>query len=144
MLEAMGTPVGPEDAPWRAAALDWFTRRLGDTEEFAAFVVAEPALGLVSAAVGSLDHHAPGPANPSGLYGYISNVSTDPRCRRRGYARACLKALLGWFEAETPAPVLNLNATAHGRSLYTGLGFAPPHFPALQAHLPLSPPPVAG
>ncbi|WP_049572718.1 GNAT family N-acetyltransferase [Streptomyces sp. SBT349] len=136
MLEDMGTPVGRDDAPWRGSALRWFTERLGDKDEFAAFVVDDPLAGVVSGAVGSCDHHAPGPTNPSGLYGYVSNVSTDPRFRRRGLARACVHALLRWFETDTPVGLVNLNATTGGQELYTGLGFAAPAFPALQARLP--------
>ncbi|WP_411977562.1 hypothetical protein [Streptomyces brevispora] len=59
-------------------------------DEFAAFLVDNTELGVVSCAVGS-----------SGLQGHVSNVSTDPRRRRLGHARACLDALLAWFEQET-------------------------------------------
>ncbi|MEV1205809.1 hypothetical protein, partial [Microbispora rosea] len=39
MLEDMGADIGDESAPWRATAEAWFTRRLGDPGDFAAFVV---------------------------------------------------------------------------------------------------------
>ncbi|WP_326607706.1 GNAT family N-acetyltransferase [Streptomyces sp. NBC_01800] len=87
---------------------------------------------VVASAVGACDVHAPSPANPSGLHGHISNVSTDPRRRRRGYARACLDALLTWFREETPVTVVNLNATGDGAALYESFGFAAPRHPALQ------------
>ncbi|MBD0740368.1 hypothetical protein BGM09_13375 [Streptomyces sp. CBMA29] len=135
MLDAMGTRVGGDDAPWRARARTWFTERLAATGEFAAFVVDDPELGVVSNAVGACDRHAPGPANLSGLHGHISNVCTDPRRLRRGYARACMEAVLDWFADETQARVINLNATSDGVGLYTGLGFANPPHPALQVRL---------
>jgi ribosomal protein S18 acetylase RimI-like enzyme len=132
MLAAMGVDVGPEDARWRGAAEDWFAERLAATGEFAAFVVDDPALGVVSNAVGACDRHAPGPTDLVGLHGHISNVSTDPRRLRRGYARVCLEALLDWFAADTGARVINLNATPDGDTLYRSLGFGAPRHPALQ------------
>ncbi|SFF44591.1 Ribosomal protein S18 acetylase RimI [Actinacidiphila alni] len=145
MLEAMGTRVGGQDAPWRARARTWFAERLAATDEFAAFVVDDPELGVVSNAVGTCDRHAPGPNNLSGLHGHVSNVCTDPRRLRRGYARACLEAVLDWFAEETQARVINLNATPDGADLYTDLGFAAPRHPALQVRLDgtIAPVPVA-
>lgn len=135
MLAAMGTRIGADDAPWRERARTWFAERLAATGEFAAFVVDDPELGVVSNAVGTCDRHAPGPTNLSGLHGHVSNVCTDPRRLRRGYARACLEAVLDWFAQETQARVINLNATPDGAGLYTGLGFAAPPHPALQVRL---------
>ncbi|MGP3926682.1 GNAT family N-acetyltransferase [Streptomyces sp. 8N616] len=138
----MGVDVGGQDAPWRRAAEEWFVQRLHEKGDFAAFVAHEPELGVVSSAVGTCDRHAPGPANLSGLHGHVFNISTDPRRRRLGYARACLDALLAWYRDETDVGVINLNATPDGLSLYHSLGFAAPRFPALQrlSHLPHSPP----
>jgi GNAT superfamily N-acetyltransferase len=62
-------------------------------------------------------------------------MSTDPRFRGRGYARACLDALLAWFRDETEARVINLNATSDGTALYRSLGFTEPRYPALQLRL---------
>jgi ribosomal protein S18 acetylase RimI-like enzyme len=62
-------------------------------------------------------------------------MSTDPRCRRRGYARACLDALLAYFRDETEARVINLNATGDGIALYRALSFREPRYPALQPRL---------
>lgn len=132
MLTDMGVDVGDEDAVWRSAAADWFAERMVRGDEFAAFVVDDPELGVVACAVGACDAHAPGPAGPSGLYGHVSNVCTDPRRRRRGHARACMDALLAWFRDETPVPVVGLNATGDGSALYEAFGFAPPRFPYLQ------------
>lgn len=132
MLSDMGMETADAEAPWRAASTLWFSERLRLPDEFAAFLVDDPELGVVASAVGACDGHAPSPANPSGLHGHISNVSTDPRRRRRGYARACLDALITWFREETPVTVVNLNATADGAGLYASFGFAAPAHPSLQ------------
>jgi GNAT superfamily N-acetyltransferase len=59
-------------------------------------------------------------------------TGADPQYRRRGYARACLEALLAWFRDETEARVINLNATGEGIALYRSLGFTEPRYPVLQ------------
>jgi GNAT superfamily N-acetyltransferase len=132
MLSDMRMLAAGADPSWRDKAEAWFARRLDDKDDFAAFVVEHPDLGVVSCAAGVCDRHAPGPGNPGGVQGLIFNMSTDPRCRRRGYARACLDALLAWFRDETEARVINLNATGDGIALYRSLGFTEPRNPALQ------------
>ena len=96
---------------------------------------ASQALGGVRCAAGVCDQHAPGPGNPGGVQGLVFNMSTDPRCRRHGYARACLDALLAWFRAETEARVINLNTTGDGIALYRSAGFTEPRYPVLQLRL---------
>ncbi|MFY1634165.1 GNAT family N-acetyltransferase [Solwaraspora sp. WMMB335] len=132
MMQAIGAAVGDETAPWRVNATDWFTRALHDPGTFAAFVVEDPRHGIVSNAAGLCERFVPGPKDPTGLRGHVFNVSTDPDARGRGYARACLTALLDWFADETQVSVVDLNATAGGERLYRSLGFAPPRYPALQ------------
>ncbi len=144
MMQDMGRDDGDPQAPWRALAQDWFAERLRRPDEFAAFVVEDPQLGVVSSAVGVCDRHAPGPTNLSGLHGHISSVSTDPRCRRRGYARSCLSALLDWFRDGTEVPGVNLTATSKGIELYRSLGFDVPRYPALQLRLTRTVPAEAG
>ncbi|MEU8509382.1 GNAT family N-acetyltransferase [Streptomyces brevispora] len=128
----MGMATGDDRAPWRTASAQWFADRMPRPDEFAAFLVDDAELGVVSCAVGACDAHAPRPAGPSGLQGHVSNVSTDPRRRRLGRARACLDALLTSFEQETRVTVVNLNATGNGAGLYESFGFAPPRHPSLQ------------
>ncbi|MGC4897448.1 GNAT family N-acetyltransferase [Micromonospora sp. DT31] len=135
MLSDMGMLATGADPGWRDKAEAWFTQRLDDEDTFAAFVVEQHDLGVVSCAAGVCDRHAPGPGNPGGVQGLVFNMSTDPRCRRRGHARACLEALLAWFRDETEARVINLNATGEGTALYRSLGFTEPRFPALQLRL---------
>ena len=135
MLSDMGTLAAGTDPSWRDKAQAWFARRLDDKDDFAAFVIEDPGLGVVSCAAGVCDRHAPGPGNPGGVQGLVFNMSTDPRFRRRGYARACLDALLAWFRDETEATVINLNATSDGTALYREVGFTEPRHPALQLRL---------
>jgi GNAT superfamily N-acetyltransferase len=132
MLSDMGLLTAGSDPAWRDRAQEWFVQRLGDRENFAAFVVDDPELGVVSGAAGMCDHHAPGPGNPGGVQGHVFNMSTEPGRRRRGYARVCLEALLAWFRDETGARVINLNATSDGVALYRSLGFTEPNHPYLQ------------
>jgi GNAT superfamily N-acetyltransferase len=135
MLSDMGMLAAGADPGWRDKAQAWFARRLDGKDDFAAFVIEHPGLGVVSCAAGVCDQHAPGPGNPGGVQGLIFNMSTDPGYRRRGYARVCLDALLGWFRDETQARVINLNATGDGIALYRSLGFTEPRYPALQLRL---------
>ena len=135
MLSDMGMLAGGADPGWRDKAEAWFTRRLGDKDDFAAFVIEDQDQGVVSCAAGVCDEHAPGPGNPGGVQGLVFNMSTDPPFRRRGCARACLDALLAWFRDETEARVINLNATGDGIALYRSLGFTEPRNPVLQLRL---------
>lgn len=69
MLTDMGVDTGGPEAVWRAAAGRWFAERLRRPDEFAAFVIDDPALGVVAGATGVCDGRAPSPADPSGLNG---------------------------------------------------------------------------
>lgn len=135
MLTDMGRSVGEDDDPWRASAEAWFADRLAHEQEFAAFVVDDPDDGVVACSAGICDFHAPGPGNLTGVRGHVFNMSTVPGHRRRGYARACLEALLEWFRDETQARVIYLNATQDGSALYRSMGFTEPRFAALQVIL---------
>jgi GNAT superfamily N-acetyltransferase len=77
-------------------------------------------------AVGSggvvVDLHPPSPTNLSGRSGYIMNLVTDPRYRRRGIARRLMQAMLQWLAARSIQRV-TLHATEIGRPLYEELGF---------------------
>ena len=135
MYDDMGEATGAPEAPWRPAAEAWFVARLPRTHEIAAFVVDEPGAGPVACAFGVVEHPAPSPSNPVGVRGHVSQVSTLPAFRRRGYARACLTALLDWFERETDARRLDLHATTDGEPLYRSLGFARSPYPSLRLRL---------
>lgn len=128
----MGRPAGGDGDPWRGRSEEWFADRLGRGQEFASFVVDDPDDGVVACSAGICDSHAPGPGNLIGVRGHVFNMSTFPSHRRRGYARACLEAVLEWFRDETEARVINLNATPDGIALYRSVGFTEPRFAALQ------------
>ena len=73
--------------------------------------------------LGVVDQRLPSPYNASGLVGHVFGIVTRPGYRERGYARAIVTALLGWFDGRGLTRV-DLNASADGQSLYRSLGFA--------------------
>ncbi|MEU8332064.1 GNAT family N-acetyltransferase [Micromonospora sp. NPDC048839] len=93
----------PEPGPWQDEALRTLCRRLTE---------------------GVIEHRLGGPINPSGVIGYVFNVATDPSHRRRGYARACLEALLDWYH-HRGVTVIELKASEDGESIYRAVGFEP-------------------
>lgn len=62
------------------------------------------------------------PAFPNGRTGVVLNVYTRPACRRRGYAREVMTALLDGARA-MDLSVVELKATRDGYPLYRALGF---------------------
>lgn len=132
MLSSMGSDVGGQDAAWRVAATRWFQEQLALPQRFAGFVVEHPVDGVVCAALGSCDARAPSPEDVSGAHGHVFNISTEPIHRRRGYAQACLTALLTWFQTDTGVCVVNLNATLDGDDMYRSAGFHEPAFPSMR------------
>jgi ribosomal protein S18 acetylase RimI-like enzyme len=132
MLSAMGNDIGGSDAPWRAGARDWFAGQLASPDTFAAFVVDDPAVGVVAGAAGNVYAHPPGPHDHTTLRGHLYNVSTHPDFRRRGLARACVVALMDWFRDETGVGQVELHATDDGIDLYRELGFTESRFPTLR------------
>lgn len=132
MFSSMGSDVGGQDAPWRVAAAGWFLEQLDRPEQFAGFVIEHPGEGVVSAALGSCHVRAPSPHHVSGAHGRVFNICTEPDQRRRGYGRACLTALLTWFETDTAVRVVDLNATPDGAGMYQAAGFGEPAFPSMR------------
>lgn len=129
MLDAVRpghSPAVPGRTPlWHADALEPLRRHLADKDgDFAAFVVDHPDRPgtPASLAVGRIEYRIGGPSNPSGLVGYVFSVATDPRARHRGYARACVEALVAWFR-ERGCGCADLNASAEAEPLYASLGF---------------------
>ena len=133
MFEAMGSP-GVADPRWRQAAREWFERELAGRHTC---VMVAPGEGrLVACAMGQVREEAPSPSNPGGGSGLVANVVTLPDARRRGYARACLVALVRWFRDETDVGRLELFATGEGSGLYESVGFHRHEWPAMR--MPLS------
>ena len=109
---------------WEEAARTLIRGRLADPGgTLGAFVVDVAGGGLAACAVGTVEQRLPAPGHPTGRFGFIFNVCTDPGHRRRGYARATTEALLGWF-AEHGVTRVDLHATADAEGLYRDFGFA--------------------
>ncbi|WP_406204952.1 GNAT family N-acetyltransferase [Streptomyces decoyicus] len=116
------------DSPgsWERDAEATVRRQLvGADARLAGFVVAGDEAGaphLAACALGTVEERLPSPSHPSGRFGFVFNVCTDPRYRGRGYARATTEALLGWF-AERGVTRVDLHATDDAEPLYRSLGF---------------------
>jgi GNAT superfamily N-acetyltransferase len=121
MLTGM-TGAPPTAGPWQEAGVTILRRGLGPS--LAAFVVddVDRPGRLAACALGTIEQRLPNPQNASGRFGYVFNVATDPGCRRRGYSRACVQALLRWFD-EHDVPAVDLKASPEGEPLYASLGF---------------------
>jgi GNAT superfamily N-acetyltransferase len=132
---ASPTPSGWND-DWREPALQMLRKRLAETSPtLTAFVVGRPdGTGLAACVVGSVEHRLGNASNPTGRVGYVFNVVTDTDMRRRGYSRACMTALLDWYQAHGIGTV-DLRASADAEPLYRSLGFARTKDPAMRLHL---------
>jgi ribosomal protein S18 acetylase RimI-like enzyme len=128
MFDAMGQDTAGE--PWRRSAREWFAEHLRGSDVLVA-VVDEHGSGPVACAMAVLERRAPSPTNPAGLAAHVSQVSTLPERRRRGYARACLTALLAALD-DRGVRRTDLFATSDGEALYRGLGFRASPYPALR------------
>ncbi|MFG2832607.1 GNAT family N-acetyltransferase [Streptomyces sp. NPDC048434] len=117
------------DSPgsWERDAEATARRQLtGPRARLAGFVVAGAEAGaphLAACALGTIEERLPAPSHPTGRFGFVFNVCTDPRYRGRGYARATTEALLGWF-AERGVTRVDLHATDDAEPLYRSLGFS--------------------
>ncbi len=123
----------PVSGDWQRTGAGLLRGRLVREERtLAAFVVDKgDRPGLAACAVGQVDQRLPGPGDPTGLRGYVYNVATDPAYRRRGFSRACMTALLAWFDG-LGIGVVDLRASTHGEPLYASLGFVRTPDPAMR------------
>lgn len=125
LTEVDGEPPAP--GPWQGTAEQMLRKRLAepaDTGSLTAFVVDRPGEpgALAACAVGVIEQRLGAPDNPAGESGYVFNVATEPGFRRRGYSRACLVALLAWYQRRG-VPRVDLKASPAGEPLYRSLGF---------------------
>lgn len=127
----------PVSGAWEATGAALLRTQLdGPDATVAAFVADRPdGTGLAACVLGQIDQRLPGPRDPTGLRGYVYNVATDPGYRRRGYSRACMRALLDWFDGRGVG-VVDLRASAQGEPLYASLGFQRTHDPAMRRRRP--------
>ncbi|WP_406009177.1 GNAT family N-acetyltransferase [Streptomyces sp. NBC_00637] len=122
---------------WHAESLPTLRERLSEPDgDFGAFVVDHPDRpGLAALVVGTIEYRIGRAGNPRGTIGFVFSVATDPDARRRGYARACMDALLEWFRARG-AVQIQLTASADAAPLYASLGFKPKPDPLMELLLP--------
>ena len=122
---------------WHAESLPTVRRRLADPDgDFAAFVIDRPERpgALAALVAGTIDYRIGRAGNPHGAVGHVFSVATDPDVRRRGYARACMDALLDWFR-ERGAGHVHLTASADAEPLYASMGFRRRSDPLMQLDL---------
>ncbi|MDX3689450.1 GNAT family N-acetyltransferase [Streptomyces europaeiscabiei] len=137
MIDSMTPPGSGGPTDWHAESLPTLRRRLaGSDGEFAAFVVDRPDRpgALAALVVGTIDYRIGKAGNPRGAVGHVFSVATDPDCRRRGYARACMEALVDWFR-EVGAGHVHLTASPDAEPLYASMGFRRRPDPLMQLDL---------
>ncbi|PTM99421.1 ribosomal protein S18 acetylase RimI-like enzyme [Streptomyces sp. VMFN-G11Ma] len=135
MLDSL--PGAEPSTQWHTQSLPVLREKLADAGgTFAAFVIDHPERpGTLAALVaGTVDYRIGRAGNPRGTDGYVFSVATDPDARRRGYARACMEALLDWFR-ERGVGRVRLTASEEGGPLYASLGFVPKADPLLELRL---------
>ena len=121
MFEAMG--LDTDDPRWEAGAAEVIRAEMA-TGGLTVWVVDAPDGddGLAAGGVAEFAARLPTPGAPGWRRAHLSSMSTDPRWRRRGYARAVLAALLADCRARD-VDVVELHATDAGRPLYESEGF---------------------
>lgn len=133
MLEDLG--LDPHLEVWSKQAVVFLEEALTDGTA-GAFVADAPVdegtrRRVVAGGVGTISTRLPGPKNPTGRYGYIMSMATEPEWRRQGLARGIVVALLDWFETQGVHRV-DLHASAAGDGIYRSLGFAEGDYPELR------------
>jgi GNAT superfamily N-acetyltransferase len=125
--------IDMSDESWKPATVEVLRRRMSEDKPTIGITVidAPEGEGLAACAVGTISERLPGPFNPTGRYGWIFNVVTDPQWRKRGFSRVCTHALLAWFEDQN-VQVLELLASDQGQGLYEELGFTVSPEPAMR------------
>lgn len=143
LMELRGVMIGgmgggePVTGDWQHAGAVLLRERLRREEAtLAAFVVDRTAApGLAACVLGQVEQRLPGPGDHTGRRGYVYNVATDPAYRRRGFSRACMTALLTWFDG-LGVEVVDLRASRAGEPLYASLGFTRTPDPAMRRRRP--------
>jgi GNAT superfamily N-acetyltransferase len=121
MFESMGCDDAALLDATDAAAEAYFAETM-PAGSFQGWVAVAPTGTVVSSGGVVIDQHPPGPSNLSGRIGYIMNLVTIPRYRRRGIARRIMHAMLKWLAVQGIQHGA-LHATEVGRPLYRELGF---------------------
>jgi ribosomal protein S18 acetylase RimI-like enzyme len=137
MIDSMVSGGSGGSTDWHAESLPRLRRRLADPDgEFAAFVVDHPERpdALAALVVGTIEYRIGRAGNPRGAVGHVFSVATDPECRRRGHARACMEALVDWFR-ERGVGYVHLTASTEAEPLYESMGFRRRPDPLMQLDL---------
>jgi GNAT superfamily N-acetyltransferase len=121
MFEAMGFDDPAQLGAADAAAGAYFAEAIPAGQFHGWLAVTSTGMAVGSGGV-VIDQHPPGPTNLSGRVGYIMNLVTVPRYRRRGIARRIMHVMLEWL-TEQGIRCMALHATEMGRPLYRELGF---------------------
>jgi GNAT superfamily N-acetyltransferase len=138
LFERMERDLGPAPAPappsaagdgWREACAAELRARFADGT-MGVFVVDGGDGRLAACGVGLIDRRLPGPYTPTGRWGHIAGMVTDPAHRRHGHARAIMTELMGWF-ADRGIARVELHAASDAAALYRSFGFAEHVVPAL-------------
>jgi GNAT superfamily N-acetyltransferase len=116
-------PPGQADADWESASRAFLVAGLA-AGTVGAFVAESEADGaVVGGGVGNILQRLSAPWNPTGRYGHIASMVTDPEWQRRGIGGRVLDELLAWFTSEGITRV-ELTATTFGEPIYRSRGFA--------------------
>jgi len=132
MYSSMG--LDASGAEWRERASTLLAEQLGG-DTLCMFAVDDPARAGALAACGgaAIIERIPGPNTPTGRWGYVQWMVTEPAYRRRGLARAVFTSILGWLEQRGVTNV-ELHATPSGEPLYRSFGFVDPRTPELRRY----------
>jgi GNAT superfamily N-acetyltransferase len=66
----------------------------------------------------------------------MNRCPTLPDAQGRGYARACVAAVVAWLREETTVATVALSATAQGNGIYRALGSTDARCPAMRLTVP--------
>jgi len=121
MFSDMGDVSGDEAARLENASFVYIRQMMAERRYLGWLVERQ---GEVVAGAGlTISQLLPRPgAIDGGAQALIVNVYCEPEHRRRGLARALMKAMLDWCKRERMAKVV-LHASPDGRALYENLGF---------------------
>lgn len=146
----MGALAVHDEPTWAVVCGDFLRRTLADGS-VAAVVAGDPGAArdrpaaadhrgpqpLVACGIGVLVERVPGPETPTGRYGYVCSMVTEPAWRGRGLATGVLECLLAWF-SDRGVQKVDLHASDEGEPIYRRLGFREGRFPELRWRAPAS------
>jgi len=121
MFRDMGDVSGDDVARLESASLVYLRQMMAERRYLGWFVEHKGEVVVGGGLVVSQLLPRPG-ALDGGAQALIVNVYCEPEHRRRGLARALMKAMLDWCKRERIANVV-LHASREGRPLYESLGF---------------------